>query len=444
MGTTGLRRRVTMVCATVALAAGVCGSAAAQDAAEAFFADGVVHDVRLLIHKDDWSQLQARYQDNTYYPADLVWNGLRIRNVGIRSRGSGSRDQQKPGMRVDLDRYVSDQRFLGLKSFVLDNVTQDPSLVKERLAMRLFERVGLPAPREAHARLWINNELFGVYVIVEAVDKDFVARTMTPAPAPDSETPPVPERDGVLFEYKWHYPFYFSYLGSELEKYSELFEPKTHENDPPDRLYRPLEELCRFITESADEDFLDVVGAYLDLPHWIRYVAVEAFTAEDDGMLGGWGVNNFYLYRFTDKTFSRVIPWDKDNAFAQADRGVWAGTFENVLMRRALAVPELRALFLDTLAEAARVAAQPVAEDDSRGWLEAELDRASTQIRESVYVDRVKPQSNEAFESEVERLRQFARTRSAFVDCEVSNARAGDGEPRVCSVPTPEQPAARR
>src|SRR5690606_16222541 len=64
---------------------------AGPDAAE-LFDDTVVHELRLEMHGDDWSQLQAHYLENTYYPADLHWNGHVVRNIGVRSRGSGSRD----------------------------------------------------------------------------------------------------------------------------------------------------------------------------------------------------------------------------------------------------------------------------------------------------------------------------------------------------------------
>ena len=33
----------------------------------------------------------ATYLENTYYPADVTWNGIRVRNAGVRSRGRGSR-----------------------------------------------------------------------------------------------------------------------------------------------------------------------------------------------------------------------------------------------------------------------------------------------------------------------------------------------------------------
>ena len=44
--------------------------------------------------------------------------------------------------------------------------------------MALFARLGLPAPREAHTRLYVNGEYAGLYSIVEAVDKVFLDRAL--------------------------------------------------------------------------------------------------------------------------------------------------------------------------------------------------------------------------------------------------------------------------
>ena len=106
---------------TIALAAG----AAQAQTADALFASQDLQRVDLFLHSADWLKLRAEFQSNTYYPADLTLNGQTVRNIGIRSRGRGSRSSNKPGLRVDFDRYTTAQRFLGLKSFVLDNVTQD-------------------------------------------------------------------------------------------------------------------------------------------------------------------------------------------------------------------------------------------------------------------------------------------------------------------------------
>src|SRR5688500_7675427 len=134
--------------------------------------------VDLWVHSSDWAKLKAEFQTNTYYPADLTWNGITVRNVGIRSRGRGSRSGNKPGLRVDFDRYTTAQRFLGLKSLVLVNVTQDASGIHESVAMAFYARLGIPASREIHTRLYVNNEYAGLYVLVASVDMVMPASVM--------------------------------------------------------------------------------------------------------------------------------------------------------------------------------------------------------------------------------------------------------------------------
>src|SRR5688572_33255462 len=106
----------------------------------------------------------------------MTWNGITGSNGGIRSRGLGFRREQEAGLWVDFDRYSAGQQFLGLKSFVLDNLSQDFSGVKETVAMRFFTRLGIPAPRETHARLYVNGRYAGLYALVESVDKTMMGR----------------------------------------------------------------------------------------------------------------------------------------------------------------------------------------------------------------------------------------------------------------------------
>src|SRR5581483_5039753 len=93
---------------------------AGAPAADALFDDSVVHRVDLLINSRDWESLTVNYLDNTYYPADFKWRDQTVRNIGIRSRGTGSRSGVKPGLRVDFNRYSPSQLFVNnLKAVIL-------------------------------------------------------------------------------------------------------------------------------------------------------------------------------------------------------------------------------------------------------------------------------------------------------------------------------------
>jgi len=106
-----MSRNIVRIFALVALVAAAPQPVRAQtapvppgaDASDAFFDGSVLHDVFLTINSRDWSSLKEHFLDNTYYPCDFKWNGQTVRNIGIRSRGTGSRSSVKPGLRIDFD-----------------------------------------------------------------------------------------------------------------------------------------------------------------------------------------------------------------------------------------------------------------------------------------------------------------------------------------------------
>ena len=385
--------------------------------ADAFFDDTVLHEIRLTMNSKDWQTLKDNYLDNTYYPTDFRWRDQTLRNVGIRSRGNGSRSGVKPGLRVDFDRYTSSQKFLGLKSFVLRNNTQDPTNMHERVSMLLFKRLGAPAPREAHTRMYVNDAYAGLFTIVESIDKNFLTRTFG-------------EETGYLYKYDYPVdqpPYRFEDKGADPAQYVPLpFKPETHETDP-----RPefVVQLVQTVNSASDAAFKTSVGEYLDLTQFIRHVAVEVFIGDYDGFIGNYGVNNFYLYRFDNQKRFAFIAWDKSEAFQAGPTSSILHNINDVpdaqknkLMTRVLSFTDLHNQFLDTLLECARVAAEPAA-GDARGWLEREVDREYRQIRDAALADTEKPYSNDAFEQGVAGFLDFARRRSEIVTAEANASR---------------------
>src|SRR4051812_9009190 len=147
----------------------------AEGAAE-LFDPQILQRIDIDMHTADWAKLKQDFESDDYYPADVTWNGIKVYNTGVRSRGAGSRSGVKPGLRLDFNRYASDQTYLGLKSLVLDNLVQDPSGVHESVSMWFLARLGLPAPREGHAVVYVNGAYAGLYTTVEPVDKILLAR----------------------------------------------------------------------------------------------------------------------------------------------------------------------------------------------------------------------------------------------------------------------------
>jgi spore coat protein CotH len=376
------------------LFAGSISPALAQTSDD-LFNETAVQRLDLTVHSRDWESLRANFTANTFYPADVTWNGLRARNVGIRSRGLGSRSGVKPGLEVNFAHYSSRGQFLGLRALVLDNLTTDPSMIRERVSMAFLRRYGVPAPREVHAELFVNGQYFGVYAIVEPIDAVFVQRALG-------------ENSGALYEYHWLQPYFATFLGEDLDLYRPFFEPRTQETRSTFDLFDPIRELFRTINSAPVSTFSDSLGGRLDLESTLRLVAGEGFLAEWDGILGYAGMNNFYLYRPSASPQARLFPWDADHTFHAADYPLLAGAAENVLMRRMLEDPALRARYFQLVNEAISVAT-------AGDWLVREVFTEYQQIRASVLADPLKPYTIEEFDAAFAELLNFARTRPAFV-----------------------------
>ena len=368
------------------------------------FDDTTVHEIRLDMHSGDWSQLQAHYLENTFYPADVTWNGYTVRNAGVRSRGTGSRDARKPGLRITFDEYVDDQTFAGLKGLVLDNFRQDPGMMKESLSMALFARMGLAAPRVSHARVYVNDDYLGLFAVIEPIDKRFLRRTLG-------------EDGGYLYEFEWAGAYHFEWLGDDPLRYAEMFESETRENETPAQRFATLVQMITATTRESTSSWERTMGRYFDFERLFAYLAVENFLSDHDGLAGDWGINNFYLYRFAASDRFQFLPWDKDVNFREVDRDVYDHLDGQPSLRDGDGVPRPARRVRPALRRCAAIAAE--ADASGQGWLEREVGRHANQIRAAAHADEKKAWSNERFEQEVAWMLSFAHQRSGQIERQV-------------------------
>jgi spore coat protein CotH len=403
------RRTFLATLSTAVIFPGAVPSVRATDAraSDALFDDLVVHDIRVAMHSADWARLRETYTLDTYYPADVSWDGLVVRNAGIRSRGFGSRDARKPGLKLDFNRYVSGQALAGLKGVALDNFRQDASMLKETVSMRLFARMGLVTPRAVHARVFVNDEYLGLFAAVELVDKSFLRSTLG-------------EDEGYLYDFEWDGEYRLTWLGDDPGRYASMFQPETHEAQPPERIFGTLVEMITAINRSSRDAWPQVLTRFFDVEPLMAYVAVESFLSDHDGLAGDWGINNFYLYRYADSERFLFIPWDKDVNFREPDRDAEAGFAGNALLETALRYPQFRDAFRAALRRCAAIAAQTTV--TGPGWLEQEIARQAAMIRTPAREDPNKAWSDARFEQELDWMLAFARQRSPQIYRQVGEA----------------------
>lgn len=400
----------------VFLAVLLAGPAAYGDpAVDALFDRSIIHDVRITMPASAWAQLRATFQESTNYDATLTIDGETVPNSSIRSRGSGTRNGVKPGLRVDFGRTVSGQRFRGFRVLVLDNMYNDASFIREQLAFSLFEEAGILVPRESFARLTVNGEYWGLYAIVEPIDKIFVTRH-------------VDAGGGNLFEYNvpageigstpsWDFALT---RGESIDDYvPSPLEPKTNEDDLDGTA---LLSFLRTISEAPADTFADDIATFVDPHELLTYYAVEVATAEVDGLTSFFGINNFYLYQMEGSSRFLFIPWDHDFNFTSASHSIFHGSHRNRLIQRLLADPEMRLFYRETLQSVMNRFVNP-------SWMNPRIDAMVALIRGSVLEDTKRrggddPATSTArFDDAVAEVRAVIARRGASVDAQLDPGR---------------------
>ena len=382
----------------VALVSCALGRLGAQSSANSLIDGNALNDVWLHINAKDWADLHTHYLDDTYYPVDFEWQGAKVRNAGIRVRGNTTRSDRKPSFRVDFNRYVDGQDLFGLKAIVLNNSWHDASMLHDDLSMLMFRTMGIPAPRQAHVRLYVGaaREYAGVYNVSEEVSKTFLTANYG-------------EDSGYLYEFhrQTNDNWGFEDPGSDLGWYIPRFGPKTHETDSVANLYTPVRSLVQAVNDAPQADLESKLSDFLDVNTFITELAVQNFMSQTDGLVGGVGANNFYLYRYPNKRVSVLIPWDQDNSFDSMQMPPSWNLANNVLTAKIWNEPKYRNAYLSRLLD--------IADSVSSGWLEQEAAREYGQIRDAVYIDPLTPFSRDDFDQANAFVQQFARERPEIV-----------------------------
>lgn len=351
-----------------------------------------IHEIHLNLPPADWAQLRATYLENTWYNCQFSFDGVTAK-AAIRSRGNGSRDGNKPGLKVSFKR-PGGEPFLNLDSLVLGNHKQDGSGLKDGLSYELFRRMDIPAPRLGYARVTVNGEYWGFYSVVEDLDAAFLHKTYGRA-------------DGYLYEYAWADEWDFGMRGAEEGAYvPSPFEPKTNTKAPE---AGTVQALIHAINHAPDGDFSRSVEERLDVRQFLRFIAAETFTDDRDSILGDWGMNNLYFHRLPGDTRFTLIAWDKNWSFFDWNRPILRNSQRNVLLRRLLAREPWRNILKAELDRALQIVG------GTGGWLESEVRLRGALIYSTSAADPRRLTDMGRIEDGLPHLIDFAQRRSQYV-----------------------------
>jgi hypothetical protein len=276
------------------------------------FSDRAIRTFALEMPEARWRALRARATEERWAAARLAVEGVAVGVVGVRMKGAagtlgscveaGRPVCPKLPMRIRFDRFDPGRRFFGLQRLNLHAMRNDRSLLRERLAYRVFEEAGVAAPRTAHAFVTVNGEPLGLFALVEAVDARFADRRFS-------------FDDGLLYKEAWPTAADASYYDSRLR--TNRSRPRDHAS-----MLGFARELAR---AEGERELAAALARWTDLDHLMRYMAADRLVGHFDGVTafycdqGPCANHNFYWYAERERRRLWLVPWDLDDALRLFD-----------------------------------------------------------------------------------------------------------------------------
>ncbi len=149
-------------------------------ASEVFGAD--IISIEILADEADWQQMLDNAISEQFIMADVIVNGTKFQDVGVRPKGNSSLTQvassesDRYSLRLQFDEYISGQTCFGLQSLVLNNMLGDNTYMKEYISYDLMQEAGVNAPCFGFADIQVNGEAWGLYLAVELYNESYEQR----------------------------------------------------------------------------------------------------------------------------------------------------------------------------------------------------------------------------------------------------------------------------
>jgi len=262
-----------------------------------------VHEIRLEFSQEDWSNVMdsLRLNGSGLLAGTAKIDGQTYAQVGVRYRGNRSFrvGNKRNALHIKLAHKNAKQNHQGYKTLKLSNALRDPSMVREVLGYEIASQYMI-APKAAYTRVYINNDYYGLFVNVEAVDKVFLKKNFGSSNntfvkcTPDlNQKAPKSCKQNIFSSLEYE---------SNVECYKSNYELKSEKG------WKDLMNLTKVLNKTPDK-----INEVLDVDQTLWMLAFNNVIVNLSSYSGQYS-QNFYLYK---NKFGKFVPilWDMNLAF---------------------------------------------------------------------------------------------------------------------------------
>lgn len=277
------------------------------------FPDDKVNRIDIIISPENYQRMEndvakqfmMSNEDPIYVPATVKFNNHTWWNVGIRYKGQSTltgpmmNANHKYPFRLNFDKFEDDypeidnQRCYGFDELIFNNSWYDPSFLRDKLCSEIFRDAGIPTPRCAFYRVYIDSGNGSVY---------WGLYTMFEDPSDKMLKYQFPNSDGNLYKGQQD-------TGGDLTTFNKKgYEKKTNE-DADD--WSDIQALVTALNAPRNDasKWRSDLEAVFNTDSFLKWLAINTSIVNFDTY--GWVTKNHYLYQdLSDNGRLVYLPWD--------------------------------------------------------------------------------------------------------------------------------------
>lgn len=310
---------------------------------EKYFNHDEIENVYIDIDENNWNyMLQNAIDKPTVMTNSVTIGGETVQYTGIKTKGNltlssvWSSDSDRFSFTVNFGKYIKKktygktQNFHGLSKVALNDIYGDASLMKEYLSYELMTKMGVPTPCYSLVNLYVNNELWGIYMMVESVDSALTERTL----GEKSDFIVKPESSGGDLVYDEALDSYINEDGefefgedlsyptdatNPLYKYNGLWE---NDEDTFEDVKEMLPTVFKWLKQLSElnnsqdvntKEYVAQLESIMDVDAILRYFAANTYLVNLDSYQSE-KMQNYTLY-ISEDGMAHVLPWDYNFSF---------------------------------------------------------------------------------------------------------------------------------
>lgn len=337
---------------------------------EKYFLKEDVQEVRIKMDENNLNYVLQNALDKPTVMTDSVTIGDQtVQYTGFKTKGnytlSATNKNDKSdrfsftvnfGKYIKKKKYGAKQNFFGCNKISFNNFYFDKSMMVEYFSLKLMTEMGVPTPQYGLTKLYINDQYYGVYLMIEAMDSSIIEKyqKVDSKKVSDYLVKPSDETEGKSDGSKLKYTSALDSLIKEdgtfdlssvlkendkgeyeasgaLQNQAALWEG---DNDTLqdvaevlptvlswEKKLNQLSEGKNFSGEKIDvnsEEYISLLSEVMDIEEVVKYFAVHSFLLQLDSIFQNY--QNYGLYVDNDGK-AMVIPWDYDLAFGRYHPG---------------------------------------------------------------------------------------------------------------------------